>query len=385
MTSYRISRLNPKSGLVEQPYRDKEGQFVLADPAGGAQRHHAKFAVKVGTTAEAVTYLERGYPIRMTDGQSAASLVGARSVTITPVEIEGEDESSLGSAASRNPLPAKEAVMDELRQLLCVQAGHIALAGSMAAAAAFIGFESEKTYPYIDDEWKAVDLSRFNITWLMSRAYDYAYQCGEYWGFDDAPAEDIKAFREGIPSRSVFGDAFKAQTDEGLCWRVSETAYARWALGNGNPLSIRELSLLANITESATRTSLSRESLSAPDGKLSAEQALAWLQGRRGFIPTKGRDMARKDEAYYWSVSAFRKSGLAEGLQRVITDWKQTTPEQVRKAAGVDRKFMDGLLQGRPELDIDALQRVGRVLEVDIPQFVGLAVQEALRARAEQA
>ena len=127
MQSYRISRLNPKSGLVEQPYRDKEGQFILADPNGRAQRHHARYAVRVGTTAEAVTYLEKGFPIRMTDGQSAPSLVSAHSVTITPIDMEGEDESSLGSTSSRNPPLAKEAVMEELKQIICVLVGHIRL------------------------------------------------------------------------------------------------------------------------------------------------------------------------------------------------------------------------------------------------------------------
>ena len=377
MTAYRISRINPKSGLVENPLRDKDGLFVLADPVGGVKRQQARFAIKVNNTAEAVAYLEKGYPIRMTDGQSPASLISMKSLTIEPIADEGDTGSS--TPAFRNPPPTKASVMDELRQLLCIQAGHISLVGSDAAATSFIGFETHATYPYTGDEWKQVDLARFNITQLMSRAYDFAYQTEEYWRFDDAPAEDLKAFWEGIPGRSVFGDQWKAQTEEGLCWRVSETAYARWALKEGDPLSIRELSLLANITESATRTSLSRESLSASDGKLSSEQALTWLQGRRGYIPTRGGDAVREDETFYWSVSAFRNFPLAEALQRVITGWKQTTPDEIRKRADVSQSFMDRLMRGQPELDLDGLQRVGKALEVDVPQFVGLAVQEALR------
>ncbi len=384
MVSYRISRINPKSGLVEQPYRDKDGQFILADPVGGAQRHHAKFAVKVSTTADAVEYLEKGFPIRMTDGKSAPSLVSRKSLTIEPVEVDDEDESSLGSTASRNPLPAKEAVMDELKLLLCAQAGHIALAGSVEAAIAFIGFKSESTFePYeitTVEEWQKVDLARFNITPLLFKAYDFAYQTGEYWNFTLKDAEAIKNWLGGTPQWDVAGTVYEFAEENGLCRRVADTAYARWSLGHGTDLTVRELSLLANISESATRTSLSREGISVPDGKLDNDRALAWLRGRRGFIPTKSASTAVKDQAFYWSESAFRQLGLSAALTRLITDYKKTTPQDVRQKAGVSEHFMAALMAGRPLLDLDALQRVGRVLEIDVPQFVGLSVQEALRA-----
>ena len=385
MQSYRISRLNPKSGLVEQPYRDKEGQFILADPVGGAQRHHAKHAVRVGTTAEAVAYLEKGFPIRMTDGQSAPSLVSARSVTITPIDLDGEDESSLGSAAARNPPLAKEAVMEELKQLICVLAGHVARIGSEESAAVFMGFESQNTDPYIDrDDWQKVDLARFGITPTISWAYDYAYQTGEYWSFDENTEDRVRLFRLGIPGCSIFGDTWISQTENGLCWRICEMATARWKLQDDDPLTVRELSLLANITESATRTSLSREGRSAPDGKLSGADALSWLSSRRGFVPMKASSIAQKDKTLFWSDHAFRQLGLAEALKRLISDWKETTPEQVGQAAGVSGDFMEALMTGRPPVDIDALKRVGKALDVDVPQFVGLAVQEALKAEADR-
>ncbi len=381
MTSYRISRVNPKSGLVEQPYRDKDGLFILADPAGGGQRHHAKFAIKVGTTAEAVEYLEKGYPIRMTDGQATPSLVGRKSLTIEPVEIQDDDESSLGSAASRNPIPLKNAVMEELKKVLCVEAGHIALAASNEAAVAFIGFESVSFYPYeVYEEWKQVDLSRFKIEWRMSAAYDFAFQSGEYWHFDAEHAQDIRSFVGGIPPRDITGSSYEFMGPDGLCWRIADTAYARWNLKAGNGLTIRELSLLANITESATRTSLSREGISAPEGLLSNDQALAWLRGRRGFIPTKSVKTSVKDQAFYWSEAAFRQHGLATALSRLIAEWITTTPEIIGQKAEVSVEFMDALMAGHPLLELDALQRVGKVLKIDVPQFVGLAVQEALRA-----
>ena len=384
MQSYRISRLNPKSGLVEQPYRDKEGQFILADPIGRAQRHHAKYAVKVGTTAEAVTYLEKGFPIRMTDGQSAPSLVSARSVTFTPIDMEGEDESSLGSTSSRNPPLAKEAVMEELKQIICVLVGHIAFVAGNARAAEFIGFESESNYT-ADIDWKKINLKDFEIAESVNLAYDYAYQSGEYWKFDRWSNNFIQVFLAGIPRCNVHFETLTSLTENSLCRRICEMAEARLHLEGEEeePLSIRQLSLLANITESATRTSLSREQRAAPDGMLSPEEAREWLRSRRGFVPTKLGVVIRKDKALFWSDQAFRQYGLAEGLRRLIWDWKETTPELVGVAAGVSKNFMAALMSGRPVLNIEALKRVGKALDVNVPQFVGLAVQEALKAGVE--
>jgi hypothetical protein len=59
----------------------------------------------------------------------------------------------------------------------------------------------------------------------------------------------------------------------------------------------------------------------------------------------------------------------------------KTTPEIIGQKAEVSVDFMDALMAGHPLLDLDALQRVGKVLEIDVPQFVGLAVQESLMAR----
>ena len=40
-----ITRTNPRTGKTERPYRDKQGQFVLGDPAFGSELHHRKNAV----------------------------------------------------------------------------------------------------------------------------------------------------------------------------------------------------------------------------------------------------------------------------------------------------------------------------------------------------
>ena len=66
----KITRQNPRTGQVERPWRNRDGLFVLSDPAHGAKKHHAKFAVKVGTIEEVDALLKRGFSVRMTDGES---------------------------------------------------------------------------------------------------------------------------------------------------------------------------------------------------------------------------------------------------------------------------------------------------------------------------
>jgi len=99
------------------------------------------------------------------------------------------------------------------------------------------------------EEWKQVDLSRFNISHLMSSAYDYAYQTGEYWNFWLDEAQDTQMWVGGIPQRDVTGSGYDFMGENGLCRRIADTACARWSLGEGYQLTVRELALLTNITE----------------------------------------------------------------------------------------------------------------------------------------
>ncbi len=77
-----ITRTNPRTGRAERPYVNREGFFVLGDPAHGREKHHTKFAVKVRTLEEVVAYVGRGFSVRMTDGENPPSLISPASLTI---------------------------------------------------------------------------------------------------------------------------------------------------------------------------------------------------------------------------------------------------------------------------------------------------------------
>lgn len=60
-----ITRKNPKTGKTERPYRDKQGHFVLGDPAFGSELHHRKNAVLTTDYDEASRLVRRGFSIRI--------------------------------------------------------------------------------------------------------------------------------------------------------------------------------------------------------------------------------------------------------------------------------------------------------------------------------
>ena len=173
----RITRRNPRTGRIELPWRNRDGLFPLADPAHGARRHHDKFAVKVKTIEEVAALVGRGFPVRMTDGDTPPSLISPDSLTVETVD----DASPASLWAETRPRPPfiKADMLAELKRVLLVQANQIAHAGSLDFAVAFMGFETgNPLYPYCKDDPGKVDLGRFNATGYLDQAYDFAFQVG---------------------------------------------------------------------------------------------------------------------------------------------------------------------------------------------------------------
>jgi hypothetical protein len=277
-------------------------------------------------------------------------------------------------------------MFEELKRILLVQAGQIAHVGSDEAAEAFIGFQSENgAEPYNNDDPARVKLDRFCAREYLDLAYDFAFQVGRYWHFDEYHAHKLFVFMAGVTPHGSGGEQSPYLEEGSLCRHTAEMAQARWQLEErDNDLTIRHLALLAGMTEPAVRNSLSVEGIRTrgkPAG-LDPDSALAWLRGRRGFIST--REKEGREEA--WALHA--RSLLAadrflEGFRAILQDCGIPEGELAAKAQ-VAPDFVAGLLTGRPALEIEALSRIGAVLGLDVPHFVGLAVEVALRARHDE-
>lgn len=372
-----ITRTNPRSGRVERPWRNREDVFVLGDPAHGAQKHHDKFAVKVRTLEEVAALVERGFSVRMTDGESPPSLISPDSLLVE--QVDDADPGARWADTAPKPPFEKEAMMAELKTAMLVQANQIAHAGSLDYAVAFMGFETgNPSYPYVEDDPDSVDLRRFAATDYMDSAYDYAFQVGRHWGFDDAMAQDLREFITGANPSGSDGCASSLAVPEGLCRRAADTAFGRWKLENGSDLTVRELALLAQMKEPAVRNSLSKERIAIERGGVDASIALTWLGERRDFIPTR-KEEGRK--AYWMSHSRFvlEREPFDKAVSRLMRDLDLSSAALALKGQ-VDEAFVSALLAGKPMPDLPSLRRVGEALEIDAPHFVGVAVQAAMRA-----
>jgi plasmid maintenance system antidote protein VapI len=372
-----ITRVNPRTGQTERPWRNRDGLFVLGDPAHGAQRHHDKFAVKVGTIEEVATLVAQGFSVRMSDGRNPASLIAADSLSVE--QIKGGDPGKLFAETTPKPPFKKKDMMDELKQIMLVQANQIAHAGGLDFATSFIGFEaSDSFYPFCREDIAKVDLTRFRAAHYLDRAYDYAFQVEKYWDWQDGLAQDIREFVLGANPQSSDGEASPLCNLSGLCRLTADTAFARWRLNEGSDLSIRELALLAQMTEAAVRNALSKERITIDNGEVDGTVAESWLHKRRDFIATRS-DEGRKKRWAVYCRDALSSGDFATAFAEIMRGFALTAEELAAKAA-VPSEIISSLITGKPATDLDALCRVANALEIDAPHFTGMAVQAALAA-----
>lgn len=199
---------------------------------------------------------------------------------------------------------AKSEMLDELRTILLFEGDHLSLGRGPEFAEGFLGFAPADGSNYCLDDPQKVDLERFPIADSFSRGYDYAYAPSNPIQIDESEVQDLIVFMDGVPrvgGTSAGGETHPFMTPEGLCRRVADTVFARWKLeiNKGDDFTIRELALLANMSEGAVRNALSNKDLkSVKQGtatRIKWEEAHRWLLGRQGFVPMPPRSGARQD------------------------------------------------------------------------------------------
>lgn len=280
-----IRRINPKTGEVERPWQDRQGNFVLGDPRHGALLHHRDKAVTTQDYDEALAMVREGFSIRMAAPGQPASLI--RSASLTIEEIDADDaEASVGR---RQTAPfSKDEVFSDLRKAMVAQAAVIAYWGSEASAEAFIGFGAgDGSEPYDDANPADVDLDRFAATRLVSLAYDYGFQTGAPARFGPEDWGDLGSLMDSATPGVITAMSPMANPKSAL--RITtDTAFARWKfdIETWLPLTVRQLALLAQMDEVAARNALSKDGISARGG-ISNDDARRWLQERKGYVPTK--------------------------------------------------------------------------------------------------
>ena len=282
-----ITRKHPKSGKVERPYRDKQGNFVLGDPTFGNQLHLRKNAVLTTDYAEALRLVRMGFSIRMSAGDSSPpSLISAGKLTLTDVDEVAEGD--IPAEGPQTPFPL-ETVLRDLQKALVVEAIRVAHWSSYEAAKAFLGFPTsdDASELYNDTDPAEVDLSRFRATPLINASYDWAFQIGKPEAFRLETRDDLRSLMYGASADTISTMPPIGNLESALGVTVA-TAIARWKFEfeTSLPLSVRELAYLAQMKEVAARNALAKAGVKGRGG---VDNAIArqWLSERQKFVPTR--------------------------------------------------------------------------------------------------
>ncbi|MGY3581406.1 hypothetical protein ACVIGB_000524 [Bradyrhizobium sp. USDA 4341] len=286
---------------------------------------------------------------------------------------------------------AKEQMLDELRTIFLFEADHVLISSGPAKAEAFIGFPPGDKDEYVHEAPSKVDLSLFaSITASFERAYEFAFNRSRLNTFGEHEVQDLQVFMEGTPrigGISSAGEQHRFMTPDGYCRMVADAALARWKLewagDESATFTTRELALLANMSEGAVRMATSDKSegrlKTIPGSKPVAvefAEAKRWLSGRRGFIPWPER---AADDRFL--TRAIRDAETPKVYARLIHQAAGFEPaEKLADKLGWSAADVQPWFDGTFAFDADRAGRIAKVLELDVPMFVGKALEVTLRS-----
>lgn len=282
----------------------------------------------------------------------------------------------------------KTEMLDELKTIFLFEADHIASGAGNEQATAFIGFQSDQ---YWREDPSRVDLGRFQIAGSFEAAYDFAFRPSVLDGFGLEMILDLDTFMLGTPRAGGQGgdggETHEFMNADGKCQTVIDAMWARAKLELSDyrdDLTTRELALLANMSEGAVRNALSdkgENGLRAIPGskpvKVAHEDALWWLSGRRGFVPSPEKLI--EDRPLHEHIETLKTAeGLGNTVSRLL--WSAFgSPDQAPAKLGWSAEQVQAWCDGTYRFDGETAATLAKALDVDVPMFVGKALEVTLR------
>lgn len=271
-----------------------------------------------------------------------------------------------------------EEVLDELRMVLWCTASQVALAGRVEAAEAIIAPEAEFGFSETPARFlPMIDLESFPITRILKDAYDFAFQVNEPARFSGMDWADLMAFVKGCVRSAWSGEIAPPCRADSVLLHVADMVQGRMDLLMGGALSIRQLALLAHMTEAAVRSALSADGIKTEGrpASLPAAKAEVWLRGRRGFVPTAD-GAAIKEIGSGDAIIAARP--FPEAFRHLVRT-NSESPSNLAEKAGVDINLIEALLRGEtPDAGARSLARIAAALDLEAEPFVGLYMRHAM-------
>lgn len=279
---------------------------------------------------------------------------------------------------------------DQIRDLILAQASTLKEfgPGENSIVSRFLGFETDLDLAdFPDEEKQKIDIERHQLYRDVYAAYHYLYQ------LEDRHIADYGQWhRVGC---GLLSGSYPTSDPEGeptpLCQmnnpplrKVLQAFFARWGLEADDYLpTLSDLSLLSGLSEASVRASLSKEGFSierdtnSNSSVLPAEDALIWLQKRRGFIPNKGMISLEALQA--------RQQRIINGdtpfplAFKWMIEGHEISETELSSRTASDPEWLTALLAGKKvAIDIDALSNLAREFGVSRSKFVARAVEYLL-------
>lgn len=232
------------------------------------------------------------------------------------------------------------------------------------------------------------DIKRHRVYSIVERCYAYAYQLP---GHDKVEEEDWyeaeMLLNGGMPVYTHNHESPLMASLDSPLRSVLETFFARYGLNVlGKPLNIRELGLLAGMSDSVVRASLSKEGFklersgsSDESAVLSSEEALRWLTKRRGFIPNKGDALDGQKKAIIEGLVFDQSITFSEIITELSRRYRTDIFEFTQKMSDDDKEWVRAFFRGdKPEIRLELLRTIASELEAPEAMFVGRAVTHLL-------
>lgn len=292
-------------------------------------------------------------------------------------------------------------IEEQIKEAILAQASILEAFGpSGDLVADYLGLDRETFRGSSVEEVRDVGIKRHAIHHHVKVAYEYAYQVGECRepGFDSSTWHDVDGLLQGFPETDANGEPSPfCRLNDFPLRRVLETFFARLALFedglllDGSRPSIRELSLMSNMTVPAVRTSLSKEGFKLEKTnaitrgnqeeasfRLNDNDAKMWLSRRRGFIPQRTNTDEGQAKQIINHVLTDRDIPFPLALTRIMAI-RTFQEAQVAEQAGLDAIWLSNLVAGKHVIpDLSALQAMALVLNVPEPDFVAAGIRHIL-------
>ncbi len=232
------------------------------------------------------------------------------------------------------------------------------------------------------------DIQRHRVYSIVERCYAYAYQLP---GHDKIEEEDWyeaeMLLNGGLPVYTHNQESPLMASLDSPLRSVLETFFARYGMNVlEKPLNIRELGLLAGMSDSVVRASLSKEGFklersgsSDESAKLSSDEALRWLTKRRGFIPNKGDALDGQKKAIVEGLVLDQSIEFAEVIAELSRRYCSDIFELCQELPDGDKEWVIGFFRGEKlEIRLNLLKTIATELEAPEAMFVGRAVTHLL-------